>query len=213
MKIVVVTASIGERRLRLLTPEIVNPAVEYVCFTDKPAAHPVWRTIKVERLADDPVRDAKRYKVLAADILRAAGIEAEASIWCDRHCRLCCDPVEAFERFPADVALIRHYRRCIYKEGRACRKKKKDDIGVINAEMDMRRLEGWRPNAGLYYGGFVMRRHTAASERFSRLWWSYIESGSRRDQLSLPVALRRSGVSKSVIARAELRSFFHVRSK
>ena len=98
MKIVVLTASIGERR-GLYTPSTVNRSVEYLAFVDRRVNHKIWKTIRVDRLPDvDPVRQAKKYKVLADEF-----VAADASIWVDRHCRLMCDPVEAFDQFSEDV--------------------------------------------------------------------------------------------------------------
>ncbi len=208
MKIVVFTASIGERR-GLYTPSRVNRSVEYLAFVDRRIDHKVWKTIRVDRDPDvDPVRQAKKFKVLADEF-----VEADASIWVDRHCRLMCDPVEAFDEFVEDVGVVRHYRRGIFKEGRACREKKKDDPELIRRTVDRFRLEGWKPGAGLFYGGFLMRRHSPDVGRFNRLWLNYIESGSARDQLSLPVAIERSGVSAKFFSRRRRGDFFKIRGK
>jgi hypothetical protein len=56
------------------------------------------------------------------------------------------------------------------------------------------RDEGFPHRSGLYFGGWLAFKIGEPSERFLRLWWNYIETGSRRDQLSMPVAVKRSGV-------------------
>ena len=208
MKIVVFTASIGERR-GLYTPNTVNKSVEYLAFVDRRVNHKVWKTIRVDRDPDvAAVRQAKEIKVLANKF-----VEADASIWIDRHCRLMCDPIKAFDQFDEDVGVVRHYRRDIFKEGRACRERKKDAPELIHRTVDRFRLEGWRPGSGLFYGGFMMRRHSADVEKFNRLWWNYIESGSVRDQLSLPVAIERSGVSAHKFQNRRRGFFFRIRGK
>lgn len=208
MKIVVLTSSIGERR-GLHTPNTVNESVEYLAFVDRRVNHKVWKTLRVDRAPDvDSVRQAKEFKVLADKF-----VSADASIWIDRHCRLMCDPVAAFDQFDEDVGVVRHYRPDIFREAAACREKKKDSPELIRRTVDRFRLEGWKPGSGLFYGGFVMRRHSAEVEKFNRLWWNYIESGSVRDQLSLPVAIERSGVSAKFFSRRRRGDFFRIRGK
>jgi len=210
MKIVVVTASVGERRRRLLTPAIDcrDAGVEYLAFVDYAVKHDVWRTIQVENAEGvDRNRIAKRYKTEIAEH------GADASIWIDRHCRLMCDPTALFEEFPEDVVVVKHYRSNVFAEAAACRRQSKDDPELISRTVERWRLEGITPeDLGLYYGGFIARRHPAA-DRFSALWANYIASGSRRDQLSLPIALERSGVSFRGVERGRMREFFHIRGK
>jgi len=209
VKIVVVTASIGEGRRKLLTPQVVNPNVRYVAFADRPMHHPVWTIKRVDRKLADRCRDAKRYKVLLSTIIQ----DADASIWVDRHCRIMCDPVEVFERFTEDVGVFAHFRNCCYHEARACRKRKKDSEAIINATVERLRSEQWPPAAGLYYGGFLLRRHTEGERAFSRLWWDRISAGTRRDQITLPFCLHKSEVSYRIFPRSEIGSFFRIRGK
>lgn len=209
MRIVVVTASIGERGA-LYTPTgfSKDSSVEYVCFSDRKLRHSVWRCRRVKRLFADPCRDAKRFKILARDYVDD---DVDATIWIDRHCRLTCKPEDVFAEFDEDVVLVDHYRNCIFREARACVDAGKDVREIIRPMMQRFRLEGHPPKSGLHYGGFVVRRHTEAEERFSRLWWNYVETGSRRDQLSLPVALKRSGVSFRSVHRRRRGEFFTIR--
>lgn len=208
MKIVVVTASIGERR-KLLTPQVVNPDVRYVAFADRPMNHPVWTIKRVDRKLADRCRDAKRYKILLSEIIE----DADASIWIDRHCRIMCDPVTAFERFTEDVGVITHFRNCCYHEARACRKGKKDSVEIINSTVERLRLAGWPSASGLYYGGFILRRHTDTERSFSRLWWDMVSEGTRRDQITLPYCLHKSQVDYRIFPRSEVGSFFRIRGK
>jgi len=210
MRIAVVTASIGEGRRGLYTPGSVNESVDYIAFVDRKVSHAAWRPVRVDRLGDCSTRDAKRFKVLPEEYI---GDEFDAVIWVDRHCRLLCDPVEFFEEFSEDVAVVSHYRGDIYSEAKACLLKKKDDEALIRRTVSTFRLEGWPRKSGLFYGGFIAKRITEESKKFSRLWWQYIEAGSRRDQLSLPVALDRSGVSVRKFKRRKMAELFKIRGK
>lgn len=208
MKIAVVTASIGQPRCKLLTPAHIRPDVDYVCFTDNTElTHDVWRCVLREPLIKDSCRDAKRFKVLVHE-----NIDADASIWIDAHCRLMCDPVEVWNDFDDPIAVIRHWRGCIYHEARACIRRGKDARQRIRAA-----IAGYRrhhpPRWGLFYGGCILRRHTEEVEEFNRRWWRLIAAGSRRDQLSLPVALRQSGIPFAAIDRGRLANFMQIRGK
>lgn len=202
MQITVITATIGERT-PLYTPRVVRSDVRYVAFSDRPIESKAWEVIRVDQELSDPCRDAKRYKVLA-DIF----VQTDASIWIDHSARLICDPVELFDQFEEDLLFVRHYRSCIFAEGRAIIRSKKDNPVQVKKTLDRFRSEGWPLANGLFYGTCFARRHTEATFRFSRDWWAYIEQGSRRDQLSLPVALDRSGVSVRKWKRKRRPEFF-----
>lgn len=200
MTIVVITASIGERpRAAFYTPLIDRrPAgVRYLAFSARGITSKFWETFKAERLLADPVRDAKRYKIRGVEKIREIVPDVSRIIWIDRHCRLAADPLKLFERMAiagADLGVVRHDRGCIYREGKTCIAKKKDDPRVIRAMMERLRLEKYPARAGLFFGGFFAMTVSDASDRFTRLWWNYVENGSRRDQLSMPVAMRRTGI-------------------
>jgi len=210
MSVVVVTSSIGEPGRGLHTPRHDRRAdgVRYVAFVDRPVVHDVWETVRVDPTPGDSCRVAKRFKVLIAEHVG----DASRSIWIDRHCRLICDPLAIWDEFGEDVGLVEHYRRCVYSEAKACRRQRKDGALIIRRTTDRWRAEGVPENGGLYYGGFVLRRHGGADD-FSRLWWDLICWGSRRDQLSLPVALHRSGVSVRTFRRSRRPDMFKIGGK
>ena len=200
MTIVVVSASIGERRrAAFFTPAIDRrpDGVRYLAFSTSGIKSDFWESIKVGRVLADPVRDAKRFKVRSIGIVREVVPDVSRIMWVDRHCRLMCDPVEVFKQLDNDGAylgVVRHSRGCIYREGRACIQKNKDDPSIIKSMMQRFRDEGFKHRSGLFFGGWLAFKVGEPSERFLRLWWNYIETGSRRDQLSMPVAIQRSGV-------------------
>lgn len=206
----VITASMGESS-PLYTPAKyrADDGITYVAFTDRPIKSDIWDVRQVPRLFADSNRDAKRFKVRPSEHVP----KADATIWIDRHCRLTCDPRAVFDEFPEDVIAVNHYRSCVFREARVCIDRTKDVAAIIRPMMERFRLEGHPVGAGLYYGGFIARRHTEADDRFSRLWWNYIETGSKRDQLSLPVALARSGVSFRAIKRKRRGEFFAIRKR
>jgi hypothetical protein len=205
MRLAVITSTIGERSA-LLTPKHYGPGdgIRYLAFSDRAIRSDCWEVIRVDRKFCDPCRDAKRFKTLAHEHVA----DVDGSIWIDRAARLVVDPRELFESFDEDVLFVKHFRRCIFAEAKACMKKGKDVPEMIRPMMRRFHFEGWPIGRGLFYATFFARRHNKANERFSNLWNNYIETGSRRDQLSLPVALARSGVSVSVRERREIPDLF-----
>lgn len=207
MKIVVFTASIHEKYRKLNDPTSIEHGVDYVAFADRPILTKRWQIIRVKQRLPDPCRDAKRYKCLIEDFL-----DADFSIWIDRHCRLMTPATELIEQLgEADLGLVVHNRRCVYWEARVCKDRKKDCPDIINAQIAQIRARKWPPRAGLFFGGFIVRRHTEAVRRFGKLWWDMIEAGSRRDQLCLPLAVKDSGVKLHRWRSPE--GIFKIRSK
>ena len=199
----VITAIYGGRD-RLRTPAVVHSGVEYVCFTDdQHIRHDVWDCRYVPPSHFDPCRSAKRFKVLPHLF-----VDAERSIWIDANCRLLCDPLAIWDEFDEDLALVRHWRPDIYHEARACRRGSKDDLSVIADAIRHYRAAKHPARRGLWYGTIIFRRRSSAVARFNEAWWAQIERFSRRDQLSLPVVLRRLGVEFHQFGRDQLSRLF-----
>lgn len=100
----------------------------------------------------------------------------------------------------ADIALFRHPDcSCAYTMAAICQELKLDDSGVIQRQVDRYRAEGMPANGGLCMGGIVFRRNTPEVRQFNELWWSEVQSGSRRDQISLAYALWKTGIKHTVI--------------
>ena len=199
----VITAIYGGRD-RLRTPAVVHSGVEYVCFTDDHRMrHDVWDCRFIAPSHIDPCRSAKRFKVLPHLF-----VEADRSIWIDANCRLLCDPLAIWDEFEEHLALVRHWRSDIYHEARACRTKHKDDVAVIEEAVRVYRATGHPTRSGLWYGTVMFRRHSPDVARFNETWWAQIDRFSRRDQLSLPVVLRRLDVQLHQFGRDQLSRLF-----
>jgi len=213
--IAVVTASISEHwKTGLHTPAIDRrgEGVRYLAFTNnRRASSKFWEVIRVDRQEKDPRRDAKKYKFFPVDLLREIEPNLTGFLWIDRHCRLLCDPLQLFAGMERDGLFAQHWRGCIYKEAEACIDKRKDSPDKIRQTVDRFRLEGFPPESGLYFGGCFALKATDQAERFAKLWSLYVAGGSRRDQLSLPVALHRSGLSFQSVRNRD--HIFQIRGK
>ncbi|MCC7422019.1 MAG: DUF616 domain-containing protein [Planctomycetaceae bacterium] len=188
----VYTAIFG-RRDRLLAPTFRHPEVKHLCFTDDPAnvADGV-ETVHIPSWEEwTPNRQAKWFKLHPP---------TDDTLWIDGSYRLIGDPRPVFESVDA-LGLGKHpWRDCTYTEARECRRHRLDDIATIEMQMDAYRSEGFPERWGLWEGGLIFRRMAELSVRqWQTLWWREICAGSRRDQLSLPYSLWRTGVKVTTL--------------
>src|SRR5262249_37045536 len=164
--------------------------VQYVCFTDNPRLRSdVWQ-IRYCPPEGDPALQAKRIKIMAHEALNC-----ERSLWVDGSIELRSLP-ETFERVRSDLALLPHpERNCIYAEANHCKLIRRGDPRQIDRAVSRYQAEGHPHNYGLWMGGLILRRHTPAIAAFNAEWWREVQSGTTRDQIILPVGLRRLGIS------------------
>lgn len=174
-------------------PRPVTPVagVQFVCFSDRAAAAPPrgWQWRNVGPLDADPVRSARRVKALPHRFLP----DAACSIWLDADVQLACDPslLAATVLAKADFASFAHPERdCAYCEAEWVAHLGLDDRPRIAAQMARYRRLGLPTKCGLWETALVVRRH-AATSALNECWADEIQRGSRRDQLSLPFALRQ----------------------
>lgn len=187
---VVYTAIFGGRdALRAIPGE---PGVRYVCFTDNPRlCREPWEVVACEREYKYPRLDAKRFKVRPHRFLP----QAARSIYLDGHIvpRV---PIVPMLDEVAHLGLFAHpARRCAYSEGRfVAARKRKDTPGQVQRTLEWLHAQRFPRRAGLYMGGVIFRVHGPDVTRFNELWWEALQVGTYRDQITLPWAIRESGV-------------------
>jgi hypothetical protein len=122
-------------------------------------------------------------------------VDDDYSLWVDGSVQLFKRPEEFLEFMDPgyDMVLLRH-PGSIYDEGREVVETSKDTSEAVDTTLDRyRKMDGsfdWE----MAQGGIILRKHCPEVEHFNRIWWDEICSGSKRDQLSLPYALKASGV-------------------
>ncbi|EJZ22147.1 glycosyltransferase domain-containing protein [Rhizobium sp. Pop5] len=184
--VVVYTALLGpydSLKLSLAGP------VSHLCFTDQVLPRrPPWRILPVKpsTTLDQRVRLARHIKLHPHLYLP----EHEYSIWIDA----CLQPsgllLDAIgylgEHDLATFAYPSTYgpRNCAYEEAAACIARRKDDPSKILMQIKRYREEGFPENYGLVETSILVRRNTVRARDFCAGWWSELEHGSRRDQLS-----------------------------
>jgi len=164
---------------------------KFVAFTDFPFESKVWERRPVCNEYPDPVRNAKKHKILPHIYFP----DAEYSLWIDGSITLKVPLEELIHKFlqNTDIAMFPHpYRDCLYDEAMACITFGLDDPDVIDSQINRYNLEGYLPHRGLFEATVILRRHTNEIRAFNETWWDEIQWGSRRDQISLPYVLHKT---------------------
>jgi hypothetical protein len=167
--------------------------IDYICFTDRPRSGcGVFQIEAMDYLFDDPARAARYVKTHPH--LYLAGYDY--AVWLDAniafHGRIH-DYVAKLAQSGLSFGAISHpLRDCVYEEAAACRRMSYDDPARIEAQMGRYRQEGFPRHGGLIETNFFLcRPGDPMLGRCFDLWWKEIDSGSRRDQLSLTYALAK----------------------
>ncbi|BBK39272.1 hypothetical protein STAQ_43500 [Allostella sp. ATCC 35155] len=134
-RIALCTAIVGGYKT-LMVPDRPDPAVDYLCFSDRPIdGYGVWDVRTIPFRHDDPVRVARFAKTHIAKL--AEGYETVA--WIDGNVLLRGSPLSYADRMEAagwGVGLVVHPERaCIFAEAEACKAQMRDDPATIDAQM------------------------------------------------------------------------------
>ncbi|SDE66147.1 methyltransferase, FkbM family [Paracoccus isoporae] len=197
-------------------PEIKFPTkADYICFTDRElASNPGWTLKEIEKIIPgDPIRSSKDFKVRPHRWL----INHDRSIYIDSKVRLDADPNEIWELLiptPETVfgGILHSFRDSLEGEFIEVKRKGLDQDSIIDEQLHAYKeysaeiLQN-RP----VWGGFLARRHKHPNcIEAMELWFAHTLRYSRRDQLSLPLALSRLAQGeKRLIQRNLQKSEFH----
>ena len=188
---VVCSAIVGGHDVSWPVAEVISGA-SYVRFTDDPDLETwgIWSNRPLEFYGGTPVRSARWVKTHPHMLFPTA----RWVVWLDGNVI----PVEGFrallERFQASgraLAAIPHPRRSTTEgEVQACIKQGKDNPAVLREVL--KRL-GPDPGVGLWETNVMFfDLHHPELEGLLCRWWSLIEGGSHRDEVSLPYVIAES---------------------
>ena len=169
---------------------------DWICFSEKNSLS----------LYTDNSRNAKKFKILPHRYLQ----EYEYSIFIDGNLEVIGDMDELIDKYLMDcnTAFYNHNqapeydkRNCIYEEAKAIKwlyevnpaplsiKVPKDNLDIIQSQMDKYKDIEFPKNLGLIYGGVILRRHNELDcIKVMEDWWTEIKHGSKRDLLSFNYA-------------------------
>ncbi|MBN1884789.1 MAG: DUF616 domain-containing protein [Candidatus Krumholzibacteriota bacterium] len=207
-RIAVYTAVFGGYEGLVRQPRIEG--VDFLCFADRPIRAHGWEVRVVEFEEADPVRAARKRKILAHRYLSGY----TTSIWMDGNYLVAGDIRGLAERAlaRADMAVFSHARTrsdprdCVYDEYEAMMRmgretgRWKDDPDVMTAQIERYRREGYPERHGLIFSAVLLRRHGRPDVvRTMERWWEELSRGSRRDQLSFDYAAWKEGLAVETI--------------
>lgn len=162
---------------------------EYICFTDN--ADLRSETWKIRVLTDEgsPILASRRPKILPHHYLPGY----DASLYVDANITVGISPLELVEKYLPNGSfwVPRHFQRnCLYDEAIECAALRRGSVHKLRQEISYYKSLGMPRYFGLSENGILLRLHSRDDVReVMELWWSLYSKGSKRDQLSLPVAL------------------------
>jgi len=201
----VIYTSIFGSEYYLHDPEVDMEGWDFICFTDNPnyeSKH--WKIILVPKIYDG-ARDSKKPKILPHEYLE----DYDISVWVDGDIKITANVDELVNKHlgDKDYAVFNHefcgitttgnlnVRKCIYDEAKFIkwlgdnhpRKHYKDNLDVINNQIERYKKEGYPRNNGQARNTIIIRRHKNPKViKVMKDWWQEVSYGSKRDQLSFP---------------------------
>ncbi len=199
-RVVVYTAICGNYDELRDPPQPVDD-FDYVCFTDNPSLRSrVWKLRRFDEHFSDPVRTAKKPKILPHRYFP----EYDTSVWVDANLDHRGDLRALLQRGLAEenLSLFRHPedRAGIRAEAEACIRAGKDDPETIARQIETYRAAGYSGDTPIPACMVILRRHRdpRVMEAMED-WWSEIARFSRRDQLSFHFVAAKRGLAYSTI--------------
>ena len=140
----------------------------------------------------NPVRRARQAKILGC-----LQLESEIAVYCDSAIEIGPRVSNLVERFAASQAVFGAFRHvsheCTYTEAETILRLGLDIELTVRPQMRRYQASNFPKDWGLFETGFCMFR-TSECRAMCEAWWSEIEQGSHRDQLSLMPVLFRLGI-------------------
>lgn len=209
---VVYTALFGRYEQLNEQPVAASSDLAFVCFTDDPAlVSDSWDVrVVAPALPADPVRSARRLKILGPPLEP----RPTTTLWIDNSVVLTSPPELLLADWldDADFAAPLHsFRARVVDEFEAVLHDERDDPGRVNEQLS-HYLESCPDVLELapLWTAMVARRHTPAVEQMDDVWYQHILRYSRRDQLSVRVAMAQAaGLRSRAIPIDNIASHLH----
>jgi hypothetical protein len=177
-------------------PESVcSSGAKFYAFMDRPQASRTWEVLPAKEAFHTPRLNAKFHKILS----HISFPEEEITLWIDGTIEILAttsvrDLASSYLR-DADMAVFHHrFRYCVYQEAMHCIHNKRDITQVILGQVFRYTQEGYPANNGLAECSVLLRRDTKQVRQFNELWWSEVQTGSIRDQISFPYVVHKTGI-------------------
>jgi hypothetical protein len=171
------------------------PSANYLRFTDDPSipTWDMWQNRPLEYLADSHVRSARWVKTHPHMLFP----NSRWAIWLDGNVILVESINTLFKKFQESghpMATVPHpLRTTVNEEIIECVKRGKDHLSILR---EHHKMLGEDPVVGLWETNVCFfDLHHPQLKPLLAAWWYYIESGSHRDQISLPYAVAKTATT------------------
>lgn len=208
----VYTTLIGDYEKLNEQPVAASSRLPFICFTDDPDLQSeTWQIQHVKPLYGmDPVRSQRALKVRPYEYLPSFDV----SLYIDNSVLLKIEPEQFIERYLGEsgFCLPEHsFRESVLDEFLEVEAQSLDDPGRIFEQLNHYTMEFPELlQERAYWTGMLLRDHRNPKVRtMLELWWAHVQRYSRRDQLSINVALKESGLRPAVLRIDNRDSSFH----
>lgn len=197
---VVYTALLGGYETLQEEPMALKSSIPHICLTDDPSlVSNTWDVRLVEPLfPKDPVRSARALKILGHQALG----EYTESIWVDNRVSLVRPAEELFDEAlgESDFTAIAHsFRDELVDEFDAVAQGGYDEPARVYEQLiHYAETSPEILSAKPLWTGLLIRRRTSACDAAMHVWFSHVLRHSRRDQLSVQVALSTTPVRQTI---------------
>ena len=187
----------------LKEPNFVDENFDYICFTDQNLSSAVWQILPLPEDVKNLSQVKKQRKVKVNPHLYLS--EYKFSIWVDANISLNASPSEYVKEHCTEdkgVFFVGQHpeRDCVYEEGEACLKYKKDTKENIDKQLNGYRAQNYPEHNGMVQTCVLFRYHNNPEcIKLDEFWWKEIEAKSHRDQLSANYAFWKNPDTKVVI--------------
>lgn len=200
VKIAIYTAIFGDKdELKDPTNYSSENGIDYFLITDnKETQSLVYNIIVKKPTYDDITKNARYYKVNGLEIFN----KYDYVIWHDANIQIIDDKIIKLIASikNKEILLFKHpERKCTYDEAIKCIELEKDYPLKVLKQVLYYYKNGIKNNAGLFASGLFVLNRKFINQEFLNLWWNEIEQRSRRDQLSLPYALKVHNIQPIII--------------
>jgi hypothetical protein len=194
-------------------PIAASSGADFILFTDDPAIRPdTWQVRREELvLPQDPARSSRRVKLLPHEALS----QYDVSIYVDNRVILRRQPEQIIADLLPDGAVFalnaHDERESVEDEFERVARWHLDASWVLQEQLEHYR--DWHPDVlrqRPLWTGFMVRRHLdPAVARMGQIWWTQLLRYSRRDQLSVNLALEEAGLVPNVLHYRAVGSQYH----
>ena len=193
-----------------LVPQKKIPGIEYLCFTNRAFHSKTWKVIPCEDTEKNPVRTARKHKILAHRYLSDYNI----SVYMDGNFLVRKDPSAYINQLlkQSPLAVYDHSsvatdaRDCLYQELSYLLASNKTsgwsdlEIKIMKDQVERYKREGFPGKNGLIASGVLIRdHHDEKVKDLMESWWQELANGSTRDQLSFNYIAWKKGFQPAYI--------------